>query len=219
MSRKITAIEPQKRNPRRVNVYLDGEFAFGLAPIVAAWLKVGQELTEERISALRADDERERVYQQALHFISFRPRSSWEVRENLRRRHLAPALIEETMERLQQDGWLDDQAFARAWVENRNTFRPRAPSALRLELRRKGISEEIIQSVLESVGDVEELALEAARKYVRKLHGLDPAAFRKKLGGFLTRRGFAYEVIRPVCRRIWDELQAGDRGMNYTDEE
>jgi regulatory protein len=77
---QITAIEPQQKNPQRVNVYLDGEFAFGLASIVAVWLKPGQELSEEKAAQLKADDEREVAYQKALHFISYRPRSSAEVR-------------------------------------------------------------------------------------------------------------------------------------------
>ncbi|PIZ25955.1 MAG: hypothetical protein COY47_03135, partial [Chloroflexi bacterium CG_4_10_14_0_8_um_filter_57_5] len=63
----ITAIKPQKKNPRRVNVYLDGEFAFGLSKLIAAWLKVGQTLPEEKIASLQAEDERETVYQKALH--------------------------------------------------------------------------------------------------------------------------------------------------------
>ena len=66
-----------------MNIYLDGEFAFGLAGIVAAWLKLGQELGEEKIASLKAEDEREVTYQKALHFLSYRPRSSAEVRQNL----------------------------------------------------------------------------------------------------------------------------------------
>ena len=83
MAQRITAIEPQQKNPQRVNIYLDGEFAFGLAVVVAAWLKVGQELGEEKIASLKMQDEREVTYQKALHFLSYRPRSSAEVRQNL----------------------------------------------------------------------------------------------------------------------------------------
>ncbi len=71
MVRKITALTHQKRNHRRVNVFLDGEFAFGLANIVAAWLKVGIDLSEEKITELLAADEREVLYQRALHLLSY----------------------------------------------------------------------------------------------------------------------------------------------------
>ena len=83
---RITAIEPQQKNPQRVNIYLDGEFAFGLAAIVATWLKVGQDIDETQAAKLKAEDEREVTYQKALHFLSFRPRSSAEVHQNLIKR-------------------------------------------------------------------------------------------------------------------------------------
>ena len=123
---KITAIEPQQKNPHRVNIYLDGEFAFGLARITAGWLKVGQELSEEKIASLQAEDASEMAYQKALHFLSYRPRSSAEVRQNLMKRGIPEALVEETVNRLQRAGLVNDQEFARAWVENRNTFQPRS---------------------------------------------------------------------------------------------
>ena len=78
--RKITAIVVQKRSPNRVNIYLDGEFAFGLARIVAAWLRTGQELSEEKIEQLQAEESRERAFQQALLFLSYRSRSEAEIR-------------------------------------------------------------------------------------------------------------------------------------------
>ena len=147
MAQRITAIEPQQKKPQRVNVYLDGEFAFGLAAVLAAWLRVGQELGEEKVASLKMQDEREITYQKALHFLSYRPRSSAELRQNLSKRGITESLIEETLNRLQSTGLVNDEAFARAWVENRNTFRPRGKPALRMELRRKGLSDEIVQSV------------------------------------------------------------------------
>ena len=181
MIRRITAIEPQQKNSQRVNIYLDGEFAFGLASIVAAWLKVGQELSDEKVANLETEDEREVTYQKALHFLSFRPRSSAEVQQNLRKRGISEPLIEETMNHLHQAGLVNDAAFARAWVENRNTFRPSGKSALRMELRRKGLSEETVNSVLDTQADEHALALQAARKYARRLAGLEWPAYRQKL--------------------------------------
>ena len=120
MTKQITAIEPQKKKPQRVNVYLDGEFAFGLARIVAVWLKVGQELSEEKIAQLNNDEERESAYQKALHFLSYRQRSSEEIRKNLTKRGVPATLVAGTVERLQNAGLINDETFARSWVENRN---------------------------------------------------------------------------------------------------
>jgi len=73
MMHTITALTLQKRNRQRVSVFLDGEYSFGLARIVAAWLEVGQELSDEKIAQLRAEDEREVAYQRALRLIQYRP--------------------------------------------------------------------------------------------------------------------------------------------------
>jgi regulatory protein len=219
MSKRITAIEPQKNNPQRVNVYLDGEFAFGLTSLVAAWLNVGQELGEEKISSLKGEDECEVTYQKALHFLSYRPRSLVEVRQNLSKRGISETLIDETMDRLQRAGLVNDEAFARAWVENRNAFRPRGKPALRMELRRKGLSDEIIQSVLDTQVHEESLALDAARKYARRLRGLEWPEFRQKLGGFLTRRGFTYTTLAPVVSKVWKETQTANDGSLSDNEE
>lgn len=217
---RITAIESQKKNPQRVNVSLDGEFAFSLARIVAAWLKVGQELSEEKIATLQAEDKHEAAFQKSMHFLSFRPRSSAEIRQNLTKHGFAETLVEETIQRLQHDGLVDDAAFAKTWVENRNTFHQRSKVALRMELHRKGLPNEIVQSVLEKNVDEEALAFIAARKYARRLVNLDKPVFHQKLGGFLGRRGFSYSTIAPVISKVWKEFsRTDDDGETLDDKE
>jgi len=217
--RKITAIQPQQKNPRRVNVHLGGEFAFGLARITAGWLKVGQELSEEMITSLKTADASEMAYQKALHFLSYRPRSSAEVQQNLISRGTPEALVDETVDRLQRAGLVNDQEFARAWVENRNTFQPRSKSALRMELRRKGLSDEVFQPVLDEQADEQALAFRAARKYARRLVGLEWLKFRQKLSGFLTRRGFSYATLSPVVSEVWKEIRTADEGETLDDKD
>src|SRR5215208_6737377 len=153
LMKKITAITVQKRTPNRVNIHLDGEFAFGLARIVAAWLRVGQELSEEKIEQLIAQDARERAYQQAMLFLSYRARSQAEIRKNLRKHEIREAVIEQTLERLRQDGLANDNQFDEAWVENRKTNRPRSRRMVAMELKQKGLEDEAIRSAVESVDD------------------------------------------------------------------
>jgi regulatory protein len=204
---KITALKVQKRNPNRVNVHMDGEFAFGVDRLAAVWLQVGQTLDEEKIKDLQDQDTRERALQQALLFLSFRARSEAEIRANLRKHEFPEAVIEITLERLRREGFANDRQFAQTWVENRSTFRPRGRRALTLELRQKGIADSIIQSSLEEV-DEELLAYDAAQKKARKLQVGEWKVFRKKLSGFLARRGFSYSVINPIILQVWDELHA-----------
>jgi regulatory protein len=206
-SRRITALKVQKRNNQRVNVYLDGEFAFGLARIVAAWLHVGQELSPEKINELQSSDTYEVAHQQALRFISYRQRSIAEVRRNLEEHKFLEEVIQHTLERLQRNSLVDDNRFARVWVENRSEFRPRSRKALQFELRRRGVEDETIAEAVESVDD-ESMAYQAALKYSRKLTKLDDwQSFRQKLSAFLGRRGFNYDVIAPTVRRVWEEQE------------
>jgi len=206
----------QKRNPNRVNVHLDGEYAFGLARIVAVWLRVGQELDEEKLKRLQVEDARERAVQQALLFLSYRARSESEIRQNLRKHEMPEEVIEETIARLRQDGLANDGQFAQAWVENRSTFRPRSRRMLAMELRQKGLDEEAVSSALEDVDD-EPLAYEAAKKRAPRLKALEWVDFRKKLSEFLARRGFSYSVIAPVVTRIWNELQKDEKPYEEED--
>ena len=208
----ISAIESQQKDPQRVNIYLDGKFAFGLALITAGWLKVGQELSEEKIASLQAEDANEMAYQKALHYLSYRPRSLMEVRQNLLKRNIPATIVETALKRLEAARLVNDQEFARAWIENRNTFRPRSRMALRAELRRKGISDEVAEPVLEEEVDDQALAFAAARKYAPRLRDLTWFEFRQKLSGFLARRGFSYTTLSPVVSEVWKETRMADDG-------
>jgi regulatory protein len=213
----ITAIEAQKKNPHRVNIYLDGEYAFAMARIVAAWLKPGQVLGDQKIAELQSEDARERAYQQAMLFLSYRARSEAEIRQNLRKHEYPEAAIEQTLDRLRQDRLADDKQFAQSWVENRSTFRPRSRRALTMELRQKGLDDETVQIAVAGV-DEEALAYEAARKRMGRLQGLELNEFRKKLSEFLARRGFSYEIISPTVKRLWDEAHL-DQKQSFEDED
>jgi len=214
--RKITAIEAQKKRSSRVNIHLDGEFAFGLERITAAWLRVGQELDEKKIEELQIADARERALQQSLLFLSYRARSESEIRLNLKKHEIPEQIIEETIERLRKNGLADDKKFASAWVENRVTFRPRSRRMMALELRQKGLDEEATKSALDEVDD-EALAYEAAHKRAGRLKGLEWIDFRKKLSEFLARRGFSYGVILPVITKIWNQAHAEEK--HYEEED
>lgn len=208
MAGTITALVVQKRNKERVNVYLDGEFAFGLALAEAIKLKKGQTLSDEDIARLKALDEIEVVHERALNLLSHRPRSAEEVRRKLRdsKQEFSDTAIETVIERLERAGLLDDEAFARYWVDNRERFNPRSARALRHELRQKGVSDQVADKVLADL-DEQDAAYRAAQAKVRRYAHADEAEFRKRMGGYLSRRGFAYGVVRDVLDRLWDEIQ------------
>ena len=203
----VTAISTQ-RDQDRVNIFLDGAFAFGLpADLVAmAGLAVGEELSEERVAALLVQDEVARATSAALVFLGYRPRSEREVRDRLRQKGYGPAAIAGAIARLEGWHYLDDADFARRWVENRTTHRPRGRRLLEQELRHKGIDPETAREVIADA-EVDETgaALELARAKLRAHAGEEPVVIRRKLGAFLGRRGYGYDTIRPVLDQLLGE--------------
>lgn len=201
---KITALTVQKRNRQRVNVQLDGEFAFGLSRIVAAWLEVGQEIDDQKIAQLRAEDEREVAHQKALQYIQYRPRSEGEVRQHLRQGNVAEETIEQVVARLKESGLINDLDFARIWVENRADFRPRSQRALAQELRRHGIDAETAAQAVHSIDDTQ-MAYNLAARRAPKLAGLNRLEFHQKLHRYLAARGFDYAISKGVIEQVWSE--------------
>jgi regulatory protein len=202
---KITALKMQKRNRERVNVFLDGTFAFGLPLDTALHLKVGDELSAEKIADLKALDQLDKAKNSALRYLAARPRSSAEVQRNLQGKGYDDHEIDHVIGRLQELNLLDDAAFARYWVEQREQFKPRSHLMLRQELRQKGIADSTVESILETI-DEEQSARTAAQSQARRWAHLDFDAFRQKLGGHLQRRGFSYGIIRDVVDEVWNSL-------------
>jgi regulatory protein len=211
MAGRITALRYQKRIGDRVSVYLDGRFAFGIPAIVAASLKVGQNLSDAEIEALKGEGSLESAYGRALNYLSYRPRSRAEMVAYLEKRGQPKDQVEAIILRLERAGLLDDKEFARYWVENRERFRPRGMHALRYELRSKGIDDETIEGALESI-DVSASAYRAARRKAQQLGHLDRQEFGRKLVEYLGRRGFNYDVAREVAERHWADRAGGNEG-------
>lgn len=209
MLHKITALTLQKKNRQRVNVFLDGEFAFGLDRVVAGWLQVGQEISDEKIAELKTTDAREVAYQYALVLFKYRPRTETEVRSKLSKKSISPEDLEQVIERLKQQHLLDDRQFAIDWVENRTEFRPRSRRALEFELRQHGVEGDIIQDAVAEVDD-EQLAYLLATRKMRKYQELDWNEIRLKIARYLNQRGFSFDTIRDVTNHIRNEMQEKD---------
>lgn len=212
----ITALVAQKKNPERVNVYLDGQFAFGLAAIEAIRLKRGQVLSDADIARLRSADDVEKAHEKALRFLANRPRSEWEVRQNLKKAGFEAESIDRAVDRLKSVALIDDAAFARYWIDNRNQFRPRGAAALRLELRRKGVERAVIDAVLQDVDLPDEAtALQAALARADRYRQAPRPEFAQKLGGYLVRRGFDYAAARAAVDEAWRRLHENEAAGNY----
>jgi regulatory protein len=205
---RITKIEDQVRDPERVSIFVNDRFAFGLSRRVLGQqpLEIGQYLSPVEIQRLLVADETERAWTAAVRLLSHRPRSRHEIETRLRRRQYSDDAIDGACALLGEQGYLDDQDFARFWVENRTEHRPRGRRLLKAELRAKGIDDSIADQVIEE-SDLDET--EAARAQARhrwgQLSGLDPFVRKRRLIAYLQRRGYDWDVVRTVV----DELEGG----------
>lgn len=206
---KITALTAQKRNTDRVNIFLDGEFAFGLSATAALNLRTGQDLSDAEIRALKDDDELDKARNIALGLISRRPRSTVEIERHLRNKGYDEQVIDQVVNRLTAVELLDDAAFAAYWVEQRETFKPRSRLALRQELMQKGVSRTIIDAALEEI-DESAAAQQAAAKQARRWKHLPEEEFRVKLGRYLQRLGFPFDIIRETTNRSWQAVNEAE---------
>lgn len=197
---------------RRYEVRIDHALLVSLSPevLAATGLRPGQEVDEARIDALELAEARHTAMASALRLLSYRPRSEREMRDALRDRHLPDNIIDETMRRLIELRLLDDRAFAENWTESRLRNSPRSRRMILAELAQKGVSGDAARDSVEALDD-EEAALAAGRKRLAAMRGLEFAEFRRKLGKFLGRRGFSYDVCNATVRRLWAETEALER--------
>src|SRR5688572_4252528 len=204
--RTITAVQLQSRSGlERVNVFLDGAYAFSLAAELAGGVRAGQKLDAANVRALLFQDLGERAYQQALQYLGARPRSTAEIRRRLIQHGHSPDAAAAALDRLAENGYADDRAFADYWIGQRQTFHPRGPRALRAELRQKGVdADTTAEAIASTSSDQAEAAYRAAQKRSQRAPA-DERAFVQAMAGFLVRRGFDHEVVRVAVRRLWIE--------------
>lgn len=200
----ITSIKQQK-NKNRVNVYLDDKFGFGidLDNFVLLHLKVDQELTDDEVTEIVKKAEFQKTWEKLLRFAMVRPRSEKEVNDYFRRKKVHESLWEQLLEKLKHFELLDDQKFAEWWVEQRNSFKPKPKRILKIELTKKGIVKEIIDSVLgETKVDEEKMAREILARKAYKWKGLEARVARQKMSQYLAGKGFSWDVIEKVAREV-----------------
>ncbi len=209
----ITKIERQLRHRRRVNVFVDGAFAFGLHEEVLGrfGLRAGDTLDEHALKEIESEEEFNLAKEYALRLVSYRLRSEKEVRARLAEKEFHPAVIDRAIGHLQSSGVLNDNKFARAFVNQILMRKPSGRALLQRELRSKGIPRETIQDILhETLGEEEELHLarEAVRKILKRYRSsripMDEKKKQKRIESFLVRRGFQWTTIYSILRTLND---------------
>ena len=209
--KSITALRIGRGRGKRANIFLDGKFAFSLEVAVVAkeGLRVEQALSDEQIEALVRSDRFYHCLNKASRYLRYRLRSESELRERLGQRGFDADTLEAVISRLKELGLVDDIAFAEFWKDDRESFSPRSRQLTGLELKRRGIANDIIEQVVNTTDD-DDSAYRAALSKARRLPRSDEPGFRRRLSEFLRRRGFSLTVINHTVERVWQD-QTGSR--------
>jgi len=201
---KITEIRASKNSGKRVNIYVDDQFALtiDLETAIKEKLRIAMEIDESRIEELKIKDQINRCYNAAIRLLGYRQRSEYELRDKLVHRGFNRGIVNPVIDKLIKQGLVDDETFAKYWAENRETFSPRSRYLTALELRKKGVAEEVIKETVVKIDD-EESAYRTALNRVERLHVSNRKDLQRRLGDFLRRRGFDYETINRTINKIW----------------
>ena len=212
--RIVTDIKEAVRDRDRLNVYIDRKFfcSLALSQVVDLKLKIGKQLNDEDLKSLRRASEFGKLYQRALEYALLRPHSQKEMRDYLKKKTLNKAvrvknqktgeyqtkqkegfdasLVEPVLARLVERGYVDDERFAKLWIENRSIRKGISQKKLRLELQSKGISQDIIDTCLSEGArderkELKKVIAKKAKKYPEE----------QKLIQYLLRQGFNYSDV------------------------
>lgn len=213
----VTKMTPGVRDPNRVNIFLDGHFAFSLdvTQVIEAGVKVGYKVTMERLEELRRMSDFGKLYQRTLEWVLTRPHSVRETRDYLRRRQIKRRMLNRqrareekkplaeieddvmqlVLERLIEKKYLNDQKFAEFYVENRYVRRGISHKRLRMELQKKGVSSELISAAMAKVQrDEGEEIFKVIAKKRRKYNDF-------QLIGYLVRQGFNFQQAKDAVEK------------------
>ena len=148
-----------------------------------------------------SEENRSRAFNYSLKYLSYRARSVKEVYDYLLRKNFIEDTINSVLKKLIDLKFLNDEEFARQWIESRQKHKGRSKFILKNELRLKGLSNDVIKPLLKEAQDDLETARILFYKKKKVLGKLPPEEFRKKMGGFLQRKGFSFDVINKLFRR------------------
>lgn len=198
----ITTIKAQKKK-NRVNIYIDGQFSLGLSlDLVSDFnLYKGKKISREELKKLQQVENLSKCLDRAYRLLALRPRSEREIKKKLRK-SFNTKVIDQALSKLKKYNYIDDKKFAQEWVKSRS--KNYGKKRLFFELNQKGVDKEIIESILDQIGQKEEY--QKALNLIRsksKYQNLKRDEAPQKIGPFLARRGFDYETIKKIINEIF----------------
>lgn len=204
----ITKIEAQK-NPKRVNIYIDDEFAFGLDENIRYkyGLKSKMEITRDFIDNVLREEEENTAFSLVLNYLSFRQRSEKEVRDYLLEKDYGEDLILRVIDRCKHYDYINDYEFAKSFIKDKLGLKKHGFKRISYELSHKGIDRNIVDDIIYEISleneDLEyNMALELAQKRLRSYRNDDRPKKYSKLSGYLQRRGYGFDIVSRVVKEV-----------------
>lgn len=196
---KITDIKQQVKRQSRYSIYVDGKYAFSLSDteLLKSGIRIGKEYDEAALGELQSTALLDKAMMRALDYLARRPRSEWEIRDYLKRKEYDSPTIEVILNKLSDNGYIDDVKFAEAWVASRRLLKPTSLRRLRQELLQKHVDTAVIDLALES-GEGNERA--ALKEVIAKKRRQNRYQDQEKLIAYLLRQGFNYADIKDVLQ-------------------
>lgn len=204
---KITDIKPQKYK-KRVNIYVDDKFAFGLSEELRFKysLNIGDDIDDEFVQDILLAEELTKAINYALRLLTFRQRSEEELIRSLKRKGFDEFYVEKTIEYCKENNYINDTEFTRSFIQDKVNLNNYGSDRIKNELLNKGVSKDIIEKELDIDEEFEyECATKLALKRLKSYEGQDYNAIYRKLGSFLQRKGYSYDIVSRVLRNVLNQ--------------
>lgn len=208
----ITALEVQKKDIQRYSVFLDGKYAFGVHEDIFIQFELdkvkGKELTDKIIQEIIRAENKHKAINYAILLLSYRGRSTQEIRTKLRDKGYNAEVIEETVETLKRLGYVNDIEFAKVLIRDRQRLKKAGKNLIRQELWQKGVSKYIIDKLVEETTDEEQeyqRAKDLASRKITSYRRDDERSKQRKLYSFLIRKGYSYDIASRVIKKLFSE--------------
>ncbi|ABO50357.1 regulatory protein RecX [Desulforamulus reducens MI-1] len=206
----VTALEVQKKNNQRYSLFLDGKYAFGVHEDTLIQFQlfniIGKELPDYIIQQIIRAENKHQIISYAISLLSYRARSSHELRTRMRDKGYQVAVVEETIETLQRLGYIDDIEFAKVFINDRQRLKKVGKKLIRQELWQKGISKDIINDLLEQATDDEQEYQRAKTLAIKKITSYrkdDERTKQRKLYSYLIRKGYSFSIASSVIKELF----------------
>jgi len=201
----ISKIEKQKKNSKRVSLFVDGKFMCGIYEdtLIKYGLNRGDDISKETLNQLQNFDEYLYAKKVSYDLLSYRLRSIREIKDKLKAKKVSSHSIEKTINHLTELGLLNDEEFARQLIQSNISYKPKGKSLIKQKLYQKGISKQVAGKMLNDIfSNINEknLIIPIFEKYLKKLKTGDINIKKRKIFSYLAGKGFDFDIINEIIR-------------------